>query len=163
MNLSLFILAAFLEFIVGPAFATDIHIFTDYAHPVHSVPQGITVVELDAAERLENELSTDLPADPDQAAHLVQRRLEQGGKALQHQLATAYQGVTEAWTLGVAKIPAIVMDRHYAFQAASDTGMLKPRTLKYSVGRGNTSLIDASARNTSATVSACQSSIIREV
>lgn len=120
MNLSLFIPAAFLAFIVGPAFATDIHIFTDHAHPVHSVPQGITVVELDAAERLENELSTDLPTDPDQAAHLVQQRLEQGGKALQHQLATAYQGVTEAWELGVTKIPAVVVDRNYVVYGEPD-------------------------------------------
>ncbi|EHD1638519.1 TIGR03757 family integrating conjugative element protein [Salmonella enterica] len=120
MNLSFFISAAFLTLIVWPAAATDIHIFTDHAHPVHSVPRGVTVVALDAGERLENELSTDLPTDPNQAAHLVQQRLEQGGKALQHQLATAYQGVTEAWELGVTKIPAVVVDRNYVVYGEPD-------------------------------------------
>ncbi|HAF2412776.1 TPA: TIGR03757 family integrating conjugative element protein [Salmonella enterica] len=120
-----------LAFIVWPAFAADIHVFTDLAHPVHSVPPGVTVVELDAGERLENELSAGLPADPAQAARLVQRRLEREGSTLQHRLATAYQGVTKAWVLGVSKIPAVVVDHRYVIYGEPDVGLALTSITRY--------------------------------
>lgn len=94
------------------AVAADIWVVTDQQHPVAAAP-GIRVIELDAPARLEAALSAQLPADPAQAAAAVRQRLKDGGVELQRRLAAAYQGVTDAWSLSVVKIPAIVVDRRY--------------------------------------------------
>lgn len=94
------------------AWASDIWVVTDQQHPVQPVP-GIHLIELDAPSRLRHELSAQLPADPKQAAAVVQRRIQQGGPELQHRLAAAYQGVVDAWQLGLTKVPAVVVDRRF--------------------------------------------------
>jgi integrating conjugative element protein (TIGR03757 family) len=76
--------------------------------------------ELDAPASLEARLSGRLPADPTRAAAIVHRRLQKGGTSFQRRLATAYQGVTDAWSLGITKIPAVVVDRHYVVYGVPD-------------------------------------------
>jgi len=98
--------------IAAPACASDVWVVTDSQHPVQTV-LGARVVELDAPSRIRRELSAHLPADPKQAAALVQQRLQRGGPELQRQLAGAYQGVVDAWQLGVTKVPAVVVDHRY--------------------------------------------------
>jgi len=83
---------------------------SDHAHPLTNLA-GARVVLLDAPERLEQQLSAGLPADLRQAATLMQHRLR---SASAHQwgrdLAKAHQDVAEAWSLGVTKVPAVVVD-----------------------------------------------------
>jgi integrating conjugative element protein (TIGR03757 family) len=43
-----------------------------------------------------------------------------GGEALQRRIGHAYQGVAEAWGLGVARIPAVVVDRRYVVYGEPD-------------------------------------------
>lgn len=79
------------------------------------------MIELDAPERLvESELSARLPSDPKQAVAIARLRLRDGGAAFQKRLALAYQGVVEAWSLGIAKIPAVVVDRKYVVYGEPD-------------------------------------------
>lgn len=92
---------------------------TDQQHPVHTAAR-VRVIELDAPARIQRELSAQLPADPKQAAALVRQRLEKGGPELQHRLAAAYQAVTDAWRLGIAKLPAVVVDRRYVVYGESN-------------------------------------------
>ena len=94
------------------ATAADVLVVTDSHHPVQA-PAGMRVIELDQAARIEFELAAHLPADPQQAAALVRQRLHDGGEALQRRIGHAYQGVADAWGLGIAKIPAVVVDRRY--------------------------------------------------
>ena len=94
------------------ASAADVLVVTDRSHPVQST-SGARVVELDLPERIEAELAAGLPNDPSRAAALVQQRLRDGGPALQHRIGSAYQGVADAWGLGIAKVPAVVVDRRY--------------------------------------------------
>jgi integrating conjugative element protein (TIGR03757 family) len=98
--------------VAANASAANVWVFTDRHHPVEA-PYGTLVVELDAATTLEARLSARLPADPIRATVIVRARLHRGGAALQRNLATAYQGVVDAWSLGVSKIPAVVVDRRY--------------------------------------------------
>ncbi|WP_431819439.1 TIGR03757 family integrating conjugative element protein [Burkholderia sp. F1] len=114
-----------------PAIAADLHVFTDRAHSVRGVPAGTAVVELDAAARLEEELAASLPGDADKATSIVQRRLQQGGPDLQQRLVTAYQGVTEAWSLGVAKVPAVVFAHRYVVYGESDVSIALTRIAQY--------------------------------
>jgi len=99
--------------LLAPAvFAADVLVVTDSRHPVQSAG-GARMIELDLSERIEAELAAGLPNDPSRAAALVQQRLRDGGQALQRRIGNAYQGVTDAWGLGIARVPAVVGDRRY--------------------------------------------------
>lgn len=100
--------------------ASDVLVFTDRQHPVKS-RSSVRVIELDAPERLlVSELAAHLPTDPERAAAIARQRLQNGDAALQKRLALAYQSVVEAWSLGIAKIPAVVVDRRYVVYGEPD-------------------------------------------
>ena len=97
--------------VFSPAtFAADVVVVTDSRHPVKTMG-GERLIELGETPRIEAELSANLPADPERAAAIVRQRLKQGGTDLQRRIGTAYQGVTDAWSLGVTTIPAVVVDQ----------------------------------------------------
>ena len=101
------------------AAAADVLVVTDSRHPVQSASDA-RVIELDLPERIEAELAAGLPNDPSRAAALVQQRLRDGGQALQRRIGSAYQGVADAWGLGIAKVPAVVVDRRYVVYGEPD-------------------------------------------
>jgi len=106
--------------VFSPAtFAADVVVVTDSRHPVKTMG-GERLIELDEARRIEAELSAELPAAPEQAAATVKRRLSQGGADLQRRIASAYQGVTDAWSLGITSIPAVVVDQRYVVYGEPD-------------------------------------------
>ncbi|ELQ8316788.1 TIGR03757 family integrating conjugative element protein [Pseudomonas aeruginosa] len=111
-------------------FAADVVVVTDSRHPVKTMG-GERLIELDEAPRIEAELSANLPTDPDQATALVKRRLTQGGTDLQRRIATAYQGATDAWSLGITAIPAVVVDQHYVVYGESDVARAIARIEQY--------------------------------
>lgn len=95
-------------------------VVTDQAHPVNA-PVGVRVILLDEQQRLEEQLSRSLPADPRQAATAVQRFMASpDGKRLQDDLAKAQQGAADAWSAGVEKLPAVVVDRTYVVYGEPD-------------------------------------------
>lgn len=99
--------------VLSPAtFAADVLVVTDSRHPIQAMG-GERVIELDLPARIEAELSTGLPADPGRAEAIMQQRLREGKETLQRRIGRAYQGVAEAWGLGIAKVPAAVVDRRY--------------------------------------------------
>ncbi|ACL73935.1 MAG: TIGR03757 family integrating conjugative element protein [Gammaproteobacteria bacterium] len=110
--------------------AADVRVFTDRHHAVEA-PVGIHVVKLDAPARIEAELAVNLPADPAQAAVIVRQRLQDGGTPLQQRLADAYQGVTDAWSLGITRIPAVVVDRRYVVYGETDVSRALARIEEY--------------------------------
>jgi len=106
--------------LLGPlAQADDIIVVTDSQHPVHA-PSGVRLIELDQPARIKAELSAHLPAAPTRSAALVQRRLGDGGIELQQRIGSAYQGVVDAWSLGVTTIPAVIVDRLYVVYGEPD-------------------------------------------
>lgn len=95
-------------------------VITNQAHPV-SAPADVRTIRLDDQRRLEEQLTGQLPADPRQAEAAIQRYLASpAGKRLQSDLAQAQQGVTDAWSLGVEKLPAVVVDRRYVVYGEPD-------------------------------------------
>ncbi|RUF23429.1 TIGR03757 family integrating conjugative element protein [Pseudomonas aeruginosa] len=100
-------------------FAADVLVVTDSRHPVQSAV-GARVIELDLPDRIEAELAAGLPNDPSAAAALVQQRLRDGGQGLQRRIGSAYQGIADAWGLGIAKVPAVVVDRRYVVYGEPD-------------------------------------------
>ncbi len=101
---------AFLAAVGAPA--AEIWVITDRQHPVAAAP-SMRVIELDAPARIETALNAQLPTDPVRAIAIVQQRLRDGGTELQRRLRLAYQGVADAWSLRVVKIPAVVVDQRY--------------------------------------------------
>ena len=112
------------------ASAADVLVVTDSRHPLQSAG-GARVIELDLPERIEAELAADLPNDASRAATLVQQRLRDGGPALQRRIGSAYQGVADAWGLGIAKVPAVVVDRRYVVYGEPDVSRAVARIDAY--------------------------------
>lgn len=112
------------------AAAADVLVVTDSRHPVQA-SAGVRVIELDLPARIEAEIATDLPNDPDKATILVRQRLRDGGDALQRRIGHAYQGVADAWGLGIAKIPAVVVDRRYVVYGEPDVSRSVARINAY--------------------------------
>ena len=110
--------------------AADVLIVTDGEHPVDSYPHARTV-RLDRPSAIETELAANLPADSNLATRIVQQRLRDGTGALQRRLRDAYQGVAEAWGLGVAKIPAVVVDHRYVVYGEPDVARAVARINAY--------------------------------
>lgn len=111
------------------ATAADVWVITDRQHPIQGTPDRL--IELDAPVRIEAELSAELPRDNHQAAELVQHRLKEGGALLQQRLAVAYQGVADAWSLGITTIPAIVVDQRYVIYGDTNLDQALSRVEQY--------------------------------
>lgn len=103
-----------------PFAIADVLAISDAAHPlINSV--GARVVLLDSPERLEQQLSEGLPADPRQAAAIMQQRMRSASaQQLGRDLAKAHQDVADVWSLGVTKLPAVVVDRQYVVYGQPD-------------------------------------------
>ena len=112
------------------AAAAEVLVITDSGHPVQ-VAAGTRVIELDLPARIEAELAAGLPTDPTQAAAIVQQRLREGGQDLQRRIGRAYQDVTQAWGLGIAKVPAVVVDRRYVVYGEPDVARAAARIETY--------------------------------
>ena len=95
-------------------------VITDQSHPITS-PGLARIILLDQQQHLESELSRALPTDPHQAAAIIQNRLNTpSGKRLQTDLAKAQQDLADAWSLGITKIPAVVVDHRYVVYGEPD-------------------------------------------
>ncbi|EBY9794312.1 TIGR03757 family integrating conjugative element protein [Salmonella enterica subsp. enterica serovar Minnesota] len=106
--------------VFSPAtYAADVVVVTDSHHPVKTMG-GERLIELDEASRIEAELSAQLPTDPEQATAIVKVRLDNGGADLQRRIAAAYQGIADAWSLGITTIPAVVVDQRYVVYGEAD-------------------------------------------
>jgi integrating conjugative element protein (TIGR03757 family) len=112
--------------------AQEILVFTDSQYPVLSVPEQAQVFELNRAGQLEVSLSDGLNADQAYSAELARSRLN---ASTHRQLAQAYRGNVDAWSLGVQKIPAVVVDRQYVIYGEPDVEQAVSRIQAYREGR----------------------------
>ncbi|WP_162880307.1 MULTISPECIES: TIGR03757 family integrating conjugative element protein [Pseudomonas syringae group] len=88
-------------------------VITDRNHPVQA-PAHVRLILLDESERLETKLSEGLPANQQQAIAIMQQRLKSNDALrLQRDLALAQQNLVDAWSIGVTKVPAVVVDRQF--------------------------------------------------
>lgn len=91
------------------ALASSVVIITDGVSPVGTA-DGTRSIILDLPASLEFELSTNLPPDPAKAQSIIQQRLTPD---LTARMTKAHQDVADAWSMGVTKIPAVVVDQKY--------------------------------------------------
>ncbi|MDR0578730.1 MAG: TIGR03757 family integrating conjugative element protein [Candidatus Accumulibacter sp.] len=106
----------------------EVLVVTDSRHPVQGIPDA-RLIELDRAARIEAELSAKLPADPERAAYAARQRVQD--PELQRRLQSAYQGIAEARSLNLAKVPAVVVDRRYVVYGDPDVSRAVARIETY--------------------------------
>jgi len=110
----------------------EVVVFMDARHPLTSVG-NVHVVALDAPRQIEAVLSEGLPPDASKAAAIVRQRLALN-PAIHQQLAASYQGVLDAFSLGVTKVPAVVVDRRYVVYGEYDVGAALAKIAAYRNG-----------------------------
>ncbi|PTA87249.1 TIGR03757 family integrating conjugative element protein [Kosakonia sp. H7A] len=100
-------------------------IYTDSAHPVTGNPgPDVTVILLDAPDRLQSGLFGPLPADPAQAEQQARAVISSSAfQQRQQDLAGTWAGLTRAWSLGVEKYPAVVFDDKWVVYGTTDVGV----------------------------------------
>ncbi|EPN35142.1 TIGR03757 family integrating conjugative element protein [Pseudomonas syringae] len=99
--------------IQAPFVNAETWIVTDRNHPVQA-PARVRLILLDESERLEAKLSEGLPANQQQSIAIMQQRLKSSdAQRLQRDLALAQQDLVDAWSMGVTKVPAVVVDRKF--------------------------------------------------
>ncbi|MCD5972316.1 TIGR03757 family integrating conjugative element protein [Pseudomonas quasicaspiana] len=105
---------------LAPFANAETWVVTDRNHPVE--PQArVRLILLDETERLEAKLSEGLPADPQQALAIIQKRLlTKDAQRLQRDLVIAQQNLVDAWSVGVTSIPAVVVDRKFVVYGETD-------------------------------------------
>lgn len=94
--------------------------FTDSLHPPQNAGNH-QVIYLDAPERLQAQFFGELPADPVQAEQVAKARMQSPlWSQMQQQLVQAYQGVLRAYSLNLAKYPAVVSDDNHVVYGTAD-------------------------------------------
>lgn len=102
------------------AYANNVIVVTDQVHLVQNLPEHARLIRLDAADQYQEKLSQNLPSDPEQAAQIARKRLDAGGQAMQNVLQGILQGAVDAWSLGISKVPAVIVDQRYVVYGQSD-------------------------------------------
>ena len=104
----------------SPVFSPAAVVFTDSLHPPQNAGNH-QVVYLDAPEQLRAQFFGELPADPVQAEQAVKARMKSPvWGQMQQQLVQAYQGVLRAYSLKLAKYPAVVSDDNHVVYGTAD-------------------------------------------
>ncbi|ECB7874956.1 TIGR03757 family integrating conjugative element protein [Salmonella enterica subsp. enterica serovar Stanley] len=106
----------------APSFAS-IAVYTDRHHPPINVSADTRVVYLGAAEQQQNMFGL-LAKDPAQAERQAQSVIHAAGWSQQQAaLVQAYQGLIQAWQLGLKKYPAVVFDDRDVVYGTADIAL----------------------------------------
>lgn len=107
----------------APLFASTV-VWTDRQHPPANVRPDTQVIYLDATEQLQQSMFGTLAADPAVAIRQAQSVMQSAAWAKQQTaLAQAYQGLIQAWQLGLKKYPAVVFDGRDVVYGTADVAL----------------------------------------
>jgi len=99
-------------------------IYTDSSNPVNSPSPDIPVVYLDATERVQTDVFGIMPVNPALAEKQARDVMNSTAFTSQQQvLASAYQGLMKAWSLGLTKYPAVVFDDKWVVYGTTDVSV----------------------------------------
>lgn len=90
---------------------TKVTVFTSANYLLNNPHYADKIYYLDAVEQIEDKFSRSLSSDLTRAEQEAKSLLASPvGKQFQQELEKAYQGVTEGWTKGIMKIPAVLFE-----------------------------------------------------
>ena len=118
--LSIVLTGALCEPVLADKTPSEIEVFIDSMNPVANYADGITVYYIDRIDRLQKELSIDLPADPEAAKQTALRRFQRMDNKLSHELENASNGLVQAMHYGIDRYPAIVFDGNAVVYGITD-------------------------------------------
>lgn len=110
-----------------------------------STPIAITPIECgqqpgglpDAPDTVQRQLFGELPADPVQAEQVAKTIIQSPDwQQKQQQIGQAYRGVLQAYSLKLAKYPAVVFDDRYVVFGTADVAVAEARLAEFQ-GRGD--------------------------
>lgn len=110
--------------------------FTLSTVPLTNV-RGATVHFLDSVELLEQQLSANLPSDPQQARTLAAQRMAALGPQLRLRVGAGAAGLARAAQLGVNQVPAVVFDGRSVVYGVTDVDVAR-RIFDMHAGRPET-------------------------
>ncbi|EHS5456255.1 TIGR03757 family integrating conjugative element protein [Salmonella enterica subsp. enterica serovar Corvallis] len=132
MNPSKFLIPLLAVAVQAPAATV---VYTDNHHP----PLNATndhVVFLDAPDTIQRQLFGELPADPVQAEQVAKTIIQSPDwQQKQQQIRQAYQGVLQAYSLKLAKYPAVVFDDRYVVYGTADVALAEARLAEFQGAR----------------------------
>lgn len=99
-------------------YAANPIVIIDQHHSVYNIPANARVIELDIVQQLHQELFANLPNDPKQAEQIARSRLTTSEDQLKQTMRLALQDVVDAWSLGVTKVPAVVIGNYVVYGEA---------------------------------------------
>ncbi|EAW1960717.1 TIGR03757 family integrating conjugative element protein [Salmonella enterica subsp. enterica] len=106
-------------------------VYTDSHHPPLNAASA-QVVYLDAPDTVQYQIFGELPADPVQAEQVAKTLIQSPGwQQKQQQIGQAYQGVLQAYSLKLAKYPAVVFDDRYVVYGTADVALAEARLAEY--------------------------------
>jgi integrating conjugative element protein (TIGR03757 family) len=101
-----------------------IEVFTLSTVPLTNV-RGATVHFLDSVVLLEQQLSANLPSDPQQARTLAAQRMAALGPQLRLRAGAGAAGLARAAQLGVSQVPAVVFDGRSVVYGVTDVDVAR--------------------------------------
>ncbi|ELX2369124.1 TIGR03757 family integrating conjugative element protein [Salmonella enterica] len=106
-------------------------VYTDSHHPPLNTASG-QVVYLDAPDTIQHQIFGELPADPVQAEQVAKTIIQSPDwQQKQQQIGQAYQGVLQAFSLKLAKYPAVVFDDRYVVYGTADVVVAEARFAEF--------------------------------
>lgn len=110
-------------------------VYTDTHHPPLNAASN-QVVYLDAPDTVQRQLFGELPADPVQAEQVAKIIIQSPDwQQKQQQITLAYQGVLQAYSLKLAKYPAVVFDDRYVVYGTADVVVAEARLAEFQGAR----------------------------
>ncbi|EKN3347099.1 TIGR03757 family integrating conjugative element protein [Yersinia ruckeri] len=107
-------------------------VYTDSQHPPIGLGAGHQVVYLDAPERVQLEVFGELSANPRQAEQQAKVVLQSPNwQQKEQQISQAYQGVIQAYSLGLKKYPAVVFDDRYVVYGTADVVLAEAKLAEH--------------------------------
>ncbi|WP_142418289.1 TIGR03757 family integrating conjugative element protein [Citrobacter braakii] len=128
MNPSKFLISLLAVAVQAPA-ATIV--YTDSHHPPLNAASG-QVVYLDAPDTVQHQIFGELPVDPAQAEQTAKAIIQSPDwQQKQQQIGLAYQGVLQAYSLKLAKYPAVVFDDRYVVYGTADVAVAEAHLAEF--------------------------------
>jgi|TARA_R100001509_G_scaffold68888_3_gene38213 integrating conjugative element protein (TIGR03757 family) len=132
--LSIVLTGALCEPVLADKTPSEIEVFIDSMNPVANYADGITVYYIDRIDRLQKELSIDLPADPEAAKQTALHRFQRIDSHLSSELENAAKGLVQAMQYGIDRYPAIVFDGKAVVYGITDVRAATQRYQQWQAG-----------------------------
>ena len=132
--LSIVLTGALCEPVLADKTPSEIEVFIDSMNPVANYADGITVYYIDRIDRLQKELSIDLPADPEAAKQTALHRFQRIDSHLSSELENAAKGLVQAMQYGIDRYPAIVFDGNAVVYGITDVRAATQRYRQWQAG-----------------------------